>query len=60
MNQGNWKEAEELGTEVIVLRKRVLGQELPDTLISMRNLALTFWTSGSGRQLKSWGCRCWK
>ena len=40
-NQGRWKEAEELGVQVMETRKRVLGQEHPDTLASMANLAST-------------------
>jgi hypothetical protein len=38
-DQGRWKEAEELGVQVMETRKRVLGQEHPDTLSSMSNLA---------------------
>ncbi|OCK77107.1 hypothetical protein K432DRAFT_129195 [Lepidopterella palustris CBS 459.81] len=41
-NQGRWKKAEELEVQVIETRKRVLGEEHPDTLISMNNLAFTF------------------
>jgi hypothetical protein len=46
-NQGRWKEAEELEMQVMETRKKVLGQEHPDTLTSMNNLAFT---------LKSQGC----
>lgn len=45
-NQGRWKEAE-LEVQVIETRKRVLGQEHPDTLSSMNNLAFTW--KGQGR-----------
>jgi len=38
-NQGRWKEAEELEVQVMETRKRVLGQEHPDMLTSMNNLA---------------------
>jgi Tetratricopeptide repeat len=41
-NQGRWKEAEELGVQVMKIRKRVLRQEHPDTLISIANLALIY------------------
>ncbi|KAH0544448.1 hypothetical protein GP486_008515 [Trichoglossum hirsutum] len=41
-NQGRWKEAEELEVQVMKTRKRVLGEEHPDTLTSMANLAFTF------------------
>src|SRR5256886_17626362 len=45
-NQGRWKEAEELEVQVIETRKRVLGQEHPDTLTSMNNLAWTWKSQG--------------
>jgi hypothetical protein len=38
---GRWKEAEELGLQVLEARKRVLGEGHPDTLTSMKNLAVT-------------------
>lgn len=38
-NQGRLKEAEELEVRVIETRKRVLGEEHPDKLSSMANLA---------------------
>jgi hypothetical protein len=41
MDQGRWKEAEELEVQVIKTRKRVLGEEHPSTLTSMANLAWT-------------------
>ncbi|KAL2812230.1 Tetratricopeptide repeat-domain-containing protein [Aspergillus cavernicola] len=40
-NQGQWKEAEELGIQVLETRKQVLGPEHPNTLTSMHNLAYT-------------------
>lgn len=39
--QGWWKEAEELGIQVIEICKRVLGEEHPETLTNMANLART-------------------
>ena len=45
-NQGRWKEAEDLGVQVIEMRKKVLGQEHPDTLTSMNNLAFTWKIQG--------------
>jgi hypothetical protein len=39
---GQWKEAEELDVQVMETRKRVLGEEHPDTLTSINNLAFTF------------------
>jgi hypothetical protein len=40
--QGQWKEAEELEVQVMQTRKRVLGEEHPETLTTMRNLASTY------------------
>ncbi|KAF2735904.1 hypothetical protein EJ04DRAFT_433983, partial [Polyplosphaeria fusca] len=45
-NQGRWKEAEQLGVQVMETRKRVLGDEHPNTLISMNNLAFTLKEQG--------------
>ncbi|KAF2834982.1 hypothetical protein M501DRAFT_943158, partial [Patellaria atrata CBS 101060] len=45
-NQGRWKEAEELEVQVMETRKRVLGEEHPNTLTSMNNLAFTFKLQG--------------
>ena len=45
-NQGRWKEAEELLVQVMETFKRVLGQEHPDTLTSMANLASTYRNQG--------------
>jgi hypothetical protein len=41
-NQGRWKKAEERNVQVMEMRKRVLGQEHPDTLTGMANLAFTW------------------
>ncbi|KAK3614866.1 hypothetical protein LTR22_027643 [Elasticomyces elasticus] len=46
-DQGQWQEAEELEEQVLETRKRVLGEEHPDTLLSMNNLAAT--CSNQGR-----------
>ena len=40
--QGRWKEAEELGVQVMETRKKVLGAEHLDTLATMYDLAFTF------------------
>lgn len=45
-NQGRWKEAGELGVQVVETSKRILGQEHLDTLASMNNLASTFSDQG--------------
>jgi hypothetical protein len=42
LNQGRWKEAEELFVKVIEISRTVLGPEHPDTLMSMNNLAVTY------------------
>jgi hypothetical protein len=39
VNQGRWKEVEDLEVQVVEMRKRVLGPEHPDTLTSMNCLA---------------------
>ena len=43
LNHGRWKEAEELGVQVVETSSRVLGFEHPDTLTSMANLVTRFW-----------------
>ena len=43
---GDWKHAEQLGVQMLDMRKRVLGAEHPDTLESMRNLASTYSSQG--------------
>ncbi|KAI4154247.1 MAG: hypothetical protein LQ340_001792 [Diploschistes diacapsis] len=40
------KEAEELGAQVMETRKKILGDEHPDTLISMKDLAVTYGNQG--------------
>jgi Tetratricopeptide repeat len=50
-NQGRWKEAEKLEAQVMEMRKRVLGEEHPDTLTSMNNLAFTW--KGKGHNDKA-------
>jgi hypothetical protein len=44
------KEIEEIGTQVIEIRKRVLGVEHPDTLIVMGNLAVTWEGQGKNEE----------
>ena len=41
-NQERWKKTEELKVQVMETRKRVLGEEHPETLASINNLASTF------------------
>ncbi|KAI4098876.1 MAG: hypothetical protein L6R37_006269, partial [Teloschistes peruensis] len=47
---GRWKEAEELEVRVLQTRKRVLGEEHPDTLTSMANLAATYRDQGRWKE----------
>ena len=44
--QGCWKEAEALGVAVMEKKKQVLGDDHPDTLLSMANLACTYGNQG--------------
>jgi tetratricopeptide (TPR) repeat protein len=44
--QGQSDEAEGLDIQVLELRKTVLGEEHPDTVQAMANLALTWWQQG--------------
>ena len=46
LSDGRYKEAEELFIEVMETKKRVLGEEHPDTLGSMANLASTYRNQG--------------
>lgn len=49
-DEGRWKEAEELQVQVMETRKKVLGEEHPDTLTSMHNLALTYQKQGRRKE----------
>jgi putative hemolysin len=50
LSDGRYKEAEELEVQVMETRKRVLGEEHPDTLAIMANLASTFWNQGRWKE----------
>ncbi|OCK89827.1 uncharacterized protein K441DRAFT_582627 [Cenococcum geophilum 1.58] len=56
-NQGRWKEAEELGLQVMETRKKVLGAEHPSTLMTMHNLASTYKNQGRWKEAEELGCR---
>ena len=43
---GDWKNAESLEVQVVNLRKKLLGEEHPETLSSMANLAETYRNQG--------------
>jgi len=47
---GRWKEAEELEVQVMETRKRVLGEEHPDTLTSIDSLASTYRNQGRWKE----------
>jgi hypothetical protein len=47
---GGWKEAETLEVVVMEKRKQVLGDDHPDTLTSMENLASTYWNQGRWKE----------
>ena len=47
---GRWKKAEELQVRVMETTKRVLGEEHPDTLTSMANLASTYRNQGRWKE----------
>ncbi len=49
-DEGRWREAEELELQVMETMKRVLGEEHPDTLISMGNLAATYRNQGRWKE----------
>jgi hypothetical protein len=49
-NQGRWKEAEELGVQVVETVKRAFGQESPGTLTSMGNLASAYRNQGRWKE----------
>jgi tetratricopeptide (TPR) repeat protein len=56
-SDGQYKDAEELFVEIMHTRKRVLGYEHPDTLISIGNLASTYrsqgrWKEAAGMQIQ--------
>jgi hypothetical protein len=53
LEDGRWKEAEELFVQVIETRKRVLGDEHPSTLTSMGNLASTYGKQGRWTDLST-------
>ena len=44
--RGRWDRAETLEVQVMETRKKKLGADHPDTLISMANLVSTLWNQG--------------
>jgi hypothetical protein len=49
-NQGKWKKAEMLQTQVLEMTQRILGPEHPDTLTSMQYLGLTYSNQGKWKE----------
>jgi tetratricopeptide (TPR) repeat protein len=47
---GKFDQAEVLEVQVMEMRKRMLGEEHPDTLYSMAELAVTFWSQGRWKE----------
>ena len=52
---GYWNEAEQLQIRVSETRKRDLGEEHPDTLMSMGNLMETYWSQGRWKEAEQLG-----
>jgi tetratricopeptide (TPR) repeat protein len=50
LEDGRWMNAEELFVQVMETRKRVLGEEHPDTLTSIANLASTYRNQGRWKE----------
>jgi tetratricopeptide (TPR) repeat protein len=49
-DDGRYNEAGKLFEQVMETKKRVLGEEHPDTLLIMHNLALMFWIQGQWKE----------
>jgi tetratricopeptide (TPR) repeat protein len=48
--EGRWRDAEELEVQVMEARSRVVGEEHPDTLTAMANLASTYQNQGRWKE----------
>ncbi|KAF2798308.1 hypothetical protein K505DRAFT_110599, partial [Melanomma pulvis-pyrius CBS 109.77] len=55
LSDGRLKEAEELQLQVVEIRKRVFGEEHPDTLIGKGNLALMYSKQGQWKEAEELG-----
>lgn len=55
LSDGKYNKAEELFVQVMETRKRVLGDEHPDTLTSMANLASTYRNQGRWKETEELG-----
>jgi tetratricopeptide (TPR) repeat protein len=59
-SDGRWKEAEELLMQVVQTRKKVLGDEHPDTLTRMDNLASTYRSQGRWKEAEELEVQVWQ
>jgi tetratricopeptide (TPR) repeat protein len=50
LSDGRYTEAEQPFVQAVEIRKKVLGQEHPNTLIGIANLASTFWNQGRWKE----------
>jgi tetratricopeptide (TPR) repeat protein len=55
LSDGRYKESEELGMQVLETRKRVFGDEHPDSLVGLSDLVLTFSNQGRLKEAEEWG-----
>src|ERR1700722_16659258 len=60
MQGGRWKEAEKLSVLVMETNKRVLGEEHPNTLMSMNNLAMTYQNQGKWKEAEALHVSVWE
>jgi len=51
--EGKYPQAEELQSQILGIRRRILGPEHPDTLSTMNNLANTYSTQGKFAQAEA-------
>ena len=49
---GDWNTAEQLNIQIIEMRKRVLGADHLDTILSMANLGTTYWNQERLKEAK--------
>ncbi|RYP50970.1 hypothetical protein DL768_003636 [Monosporascus sp. mg162] len=55
--EGKWSDAERFSLQAGQIRNRVLGEDHPDTLTSMNNLALTYWNQGRWKEAEELNVR---
>ncbi|KZL66399.1 hypothetical protein CI238_13201, partial [Colletotrichum incanum] len=55
--RGQWTQAEQGADQSLRLREEILGDEHPDTLSSMANLAATYWNQGRWNETEELGVR---